>query len=79
MIVSDRLGVVGAKVDGHAGVPVAMSEGVALAIVQGVGGEELLGCLERFVGVALGLEAVIYIPGDQAPADLGDAGEIAGR
>lgn len=79
MIIADRLGVSGTEIDGHASVPVAMSEGIALAIVQAVGREELLGGLGGFIGVALGLDAVVYVPRNQAPTNLGDAGKVAGR
>ncbi len=55
-----------------------MAEGVALAVMQAGGGEQVLGGLGGDVGVALGLDAVVHIPRDKAPADFGDAGKVVG-
>lgn len=79
VVIADALGVVSAQVDGHAGIPVAVAEGVTLAVVEGVGWEEVLGGFGGDVSVALGLDAVVHVPRDQAPANFGDAGKVVRR
>lgn len=51
-----------------------MSEGVGLSIALAALSEEFLRYLVRFHSMASGLDAVVHVPGNQAPADLGVAG-----